>query len=80
MGTMSRTWRTKSAIVSGERFNVCCAIADGVCAMASACRVRLKPMAACEVIRQLEIDCGSLATLHLDCKPACAHRPTSLTV
>jgi hypothetical protein len=40
-------------MVSGERLNICCTIADGVCAMASACRVRLKPMAAYEVIRQL---------------------------
>jgi hypothetical protein len=65
-GTMSCTWRAKCAMVSGERFNVCCTIADGICAMASACRARLrlyfigacrrrkgKPMAAGEVIRQL---------------------------
>ena len=63
---MSCTWRAKSAMVSGENFNVCCTIADGVCVMASACRARLslyligagrrrkgKPMAAGEVIRQL---------------------------
>ena len=63
---MSCTWRAKSSMVSDERFNVCCTIADGVCAMASACRARLslyligacrrrkgKPMAAGEVIRQL---------------------------
>ena len=50
---ISCTWRAKSAMVLGERFNVYCTIADGVCAMASACRVKLKPMAACEVIRQL---------------------------
>jgi hypothetical protein len=38
---MSCTWRAKSAMVSGERFNVCCTIVDGVSAMDSACRVRL---------------------------------------
>jgi hypothetical protein len=40
-------------MVSGERFNVCRIIADGGCALASACRVRLKPMAAYEMIRPL---------------------------
>jgi hypothetical protein len=28
---MTCTWRAKSAMVSGERFNGCCTIADGVC-------------------------------------------------